>query len=132
MADINALFPSKYLRSADYEKGEETTYVISRVEVEKVGEKDGREERKPVLFFQNEEKGMVLNRTNADTIADLYGNDTEGWAGRPITVFVMRVSGPNGMTDGIRLKAPPKPRSQRAAPTQHGPMDDEPPPAEPR
>lgn len=100
MSDINSLFPSKYLKSADI-KGHEPTVVMSHIEVEDLGD-----DTKPVLYFQGKEKGMVLNRTNADAISELYGIDYDEWAGREITLFVMKVRGPNGMTDGLRVKAP--------------------------
>lgn len=113
MPSINDLYPSKFLKSSDI-KGTEPTYVIASLEVEEVG--DGR---KPVLYFQNEEKGMVLNRTNADTIAQFMGENTDDWLGREITVCVMRVQGPNGMTDGLRVKEPlrrPPPQRSSAQP----------------
>lgn len=111
MADINALFPSKFLKSADI-KGKEPTVCISKLEVEAVAEG----EHKPVLYFQNASKGMVLNRTNADTIAQSYGPDTDSWLGKEITIYVARVQGPNGMTDGLRVRVPIRPAAaQRVA-----------------
>lgn len=111
MADINALFPSKFLKSADI-KGREPTVCISKLEVEAVAEG----EHKPVLYFQNASKGMVLNRTNADTIAQSYGPDTDSWLGKEITIYVARVQGPNGMTDGLRVRVPIRPAAaQRVA-----------------
>ena len=110
MPNINDLFPSKFLKSADI-KGYEPTVVIADVRVEEVG----KDEHKPAMYFQGKEKGMVLNRTNADVISEMYGPNTDDWMGREITLFVTRVQGPNGMTDGLRVKAP----TRRAAAGNH-------------
>jgi hypothetical protein len=106
MADARTLFPSKYLKAADL-KGKEHTVAISHLETEEMEGKNGME-TKPVLYFQGREKGLVLNRTNNDALMSLFGFETDEWRGGEIILFSMRVSGPNGMTDGIRLRGAAK------------------------
>ncbi len=101
MPNISDLYPSKYLKSSDI-KGHEPTVVIASLEVEEIG----KGEHKPILRFQNKQKGMVLNRTNADAITEFLGPDYDHWIGREVTLYVARVQGPNGITDGLRVKAP--------------------------
>ena len=61
---ISQAYPSKYLKSDDL--GDKTVRVVMDfVEIQDVG--DG--EFKPVLYFQGKDRGMVLNLTNANTIA---------------------------------------------------------------
>lgn len=80
--DINQAFPSKYLKASDL-KGNECTVTMERVEMAEFD--DG--EPKPAIHFKGTNKAFVLNKTNANTIVDIYGPNTENWAGKPITLF---------------------------------------------
>jgi hypothetical protein len=81
--DINAAFPSNYIKASDLQGGDRNV-VIRAVEVEGVGrDKD----QKPVLYFQGKEKGLVLNKTNANAISKLYGSDTANWLGKAIVIY---------------------------------------------
>lgn len=110
--DINAAFPSNYLKSADLQ-GRVAKLKISDVRSEMIGS-----DQKLVMFFQGKERGMVLNKTNARTIADVYGNDTDQWQGGEIEVFSMKVDFQGRMVDGLRVRVPPPPR--QAAPRPAG------------
>lgn len=74
--DINGVFPSKYLKAADLQ-GKDVTLTIEEVSVEDVGGQGDASDSKPVLFFQGKEKGLVLNKTNANTISGMYGPETD-------------------------------------------------------
>ena len=39
---------------------------------------------KTVLWFSGETRGLVLNKTNANSIAELYGDDSGHWVGHPM------------------------------------------------
>ncbi len=116
--NINDVFPSKYLKAADLQ-GHEPTVIISRCEVEAIGD-----QRKLVLYFQGKEKGMICNRTNADRIAFLYSPDTDGWIGKPIILFTDMVSFQGKTMQALRVK-PPKVNGKSVQPqrqfvkTQH-------------
>jgi hypothetical protein len=97
--NINDQFPSKYLKASDL-KGKKIPVTISHVDTEEVG--DGR---KPVLYFQGKDKGMVLNKTNAMTIAASYGNDTDEWSGRKVRLYSAKVNFQNQMVDSLRVEA---------------------------
>jgi len=101
---IATAFPSKYLKSADL-NGNEVACTISRVEVENVGGQ-GDEEEKPVLYLAGKTKGVVLNRTNAMTIASKYGDDTDAWANRPIVIYPDQTMFQGRMVDCIRMRVP--------------------------
>ena len=62
------------------------------------------------MYFQNRDKGMVLNKTNARTIGDIYGDDTDEWRERIVEVFAMKVEFNGRMVDGLRVRVPPPPR----------------------
>lgn len=78
---VSNAFPGKYLKAADLE-GRTVRAVIERVELEDVGD-----DHKPVLYFRGKEKGLVANKTNANTIAEIYGDEMNDWIGQPIEIF---------------------------------------------
>jgi hypothetical protein len=73
---ISSAFPSKYLKAADLQ-GRQVNVLMSHVETETIGDDD-----RPVLYFQGKEKGLILNKTNANSISAVYGDDTEDLARR--------------------------------------------------
>lgn len=112
--NINTAFKSKFLKGAEIEA--DTVYTISHVDQENVGGAD-KEEVKPVLYFEETEKGLVLNRTNSNTIASLYGPETDDWAGKKITLFSTEVDFQGKQTLAIRVRMK-KPAA--AAPAKSG------------
>jgi hypothetical protein len=123
---IDQVFPSAYLKPADIPEGREATVIIERFEVQNFD--DGS---KPCLFFEGKQKGFLLNRTNANTIAEAFGPITENWIGGSIVIFAtttdyagkrvpcLRVRVPGGVTGARRnAQAPtyqPAPKSPPAA-----------------
>lgn len=105
----NDAFPSKWVAAADLQ-GREVKVVISDVQMEEVG--DGH---KPVCYFQNREKGLVLNVTNFNTIAEMYGDDTDGWVDQPVTLFPTYTSFQGKQVPCVRVKPQMQPRRPAAA-----------------
>jgi len=99
--NIDQAFPSNYLKAADIE--EDTTLTIGSVTLETIGE-----DERPIVHFDNNDKGLVLNKTNASTIKGLYGKDTDDWTGKKITLFATEVDyqGKQTMAIRIRMRAP--------------------------
>lgn len=112
---LDDAYPSKWLRAADL--GQKTHRVtISSMDMEVF--QDGTQ--KPAMSFQGRQKGMVLNKTNATAIAGSYGNDMMTWIGKDIEIFSMKVQGPSGLVDGIRVRIPDgaEPSADEPAPAQ--------------
>jgi hypothetical protein len=101
---IFAAFPSKYLKAADLHD-KHVQAVMSHVLLEEVENKDGAE-LLPVLYFERVPKGMILNKTNATTIADAYGDETDIWKGMPIILFPAMVAFGANTVEAIRMKSP--------------------------
>jgi hypothetical protein len=99
--DIRKCFPSKYLEAADL-NGEVHTLTIVRLTIEEVGTK---KEQRPAVWFQGVQKAMVLNKTNANTIAALYGFETEGWINKSIAIFPSETEFGGKMVSCIRVKS---------------------------
>lgn len=99
---ISKAFPSNYLASHDLE-GRDVTMTISEVKEEEVGRK---REEKLVIYFEENDKGVVLNKTNAKVLSDLYGDETDEWIGERITLFEKEVEFAGDMVTAIRMKPP--------------------------
>lgn len=94
-------FPSKYLKASDILEPRQVT--ITKVEMDNVGDDSGN---KPVAYFNEEAKGLVLNVTNARQIAKLYGDETESWTGKAITIFATTTDFRGDIVDCIRVRPP--------------------------
>ena len=112
---IDDLFPSKYLKSSDLNG--DTPLTIKAVVVEDVRERSGDTKEKAVPYFEELEKGLPLNKTNAQMIASLYGKDLDERTGKMITLYVTSVSTPEGLKDGIRVRdSAPQPAQETEIP----------------
>lgn len=81
--DYRKLFKSKWFTAADIENGE-VTLTVKGVTVEAVQNQGGTEEC-PTLHFEEHPKPLVLNKTNARSIAAKHGADADEWVGKAIT-----------------------------------------------
>ncbi len=113
MPKTGDMYPSRYLKASDCEDGD-ITLTIKEIRQERIGQ--GRDaDDKWILFFEEEEKGLVLNKTNTNTIAKLYGDDTDDWDGKQVTLFSTEVSFQGDMVEAIRVRSkPPKARGKVA------------------
>lgn len=101
MSNINDIFPSKYVKATDL-NGLDHPVTIDHLE-EKV--KVGRDEDEVcILYFKNKRKGMILNKTNAKTIAGLHGPETDNWDDKAITLYATEVEFGGQTTLGIRIR----------------------------
>lgn len=100
---MSQAFPSKYLREADL-NGQTHTVTIARVQMEDVGGQSGASEHKPVVYFRETDKGVVLNKTNGLSIASLYGDETDSWTDKQVQLYPDRVLFGNEMKPCIRIR----------------------------
>ena len=114
-------FPSKFLKAVDLQ-GREVRVTMQNVEREKIGD-----DNKPVLYFKGKDKGVVLNKTNARTISDAYGDDTEDWFDQPLILFSVNVDFQGKVGPAIRCRVPTakdnKPTQRKRDPISSG-LDD--------
>lgn len=96
-----------YQSNSDFLKADEIgnnfwTATISAVDMKSFD--DGS--RKLFIMFNELDKGLVLNKTNADMIGDLYGKDTDGWFGKQVMLFTAPVDYQGKKVNAIRVRAP--------------------------
>jgi hypothetical protein len=82
--NVNDLFPSNYLTKDDLPTPR--VLVMTNVTRKDVWRKNGKQ-LVVILHFGGKAKPLVLNKTNAQVIARIHGNDTSLWANKPIEVY---------------------------------------------
>lgn len=105
--DASLLTPSRFIKSADF-GGKDTTYTITKIQLDKLEGRKGIE-RKGIVFFSETEQGWVLNRTNVECLKGMWGRETDNWLGKRVTLFPeqMRDSFSGEDITGIRVRGSP-------------------------
>jgi hypothetical protein len=111
------LFPSEYVKCADL-RGNDVTKTISKVWRDELQMRGGVKKKKAILSFKDSEKKLVCNRTNADTIAKLYGPHTSEWIGKKITMYPTTTTFGSETKDCIRIR-PSVPSGKATAEPKH-------------
>lgn len=109
-------FPSKYLKASDLQ-GREVRLTMAHTEREKIGD-----DFKPVLYFKGKDKGLALNKTNAGTISDAYGDDSDDWIDQPIILFSVMVDFQGKVGPAIRCRVPTAKDNKAIAPRREDPI----------
>jgi hypothetical protein len=94
---------SRFLKATDI-VGEKKVR-IKNVTEEKVGFGQDKEQ-KLVVWFTNDKRGLVLNRTNIRVLRESLGDETEGWAEKVIVLFSALTEVRGRMTPGLRVRIP--------------------------
>ena len=94
---VSELFPSNWLKCSDL-KGHAVEVVMDRLEEETIGDS-----KKWVLLFKKRDKGLVLNKVNAQMIAEHYGDDCANWYGKPIELKPDKTQYQGKIVDCIRI-----------------------------
>lgn len=112
---VDLLYPSKYVKAADL-RGKDVVVTIDDIEPRhELVSKGNRKEHKPVVYLRGKEKMWVLNKTNAKTIAGMYGNEVKKWIGKSVTLFPTTVQAGGQTHDCIRVR-PEKPNGKQSEP----------------
>jgi hypothetical protein len=115
--NIESAFPSKYLKAADLQ-GRRIEVIMADVKTEKLGD-----DLRPVVYFKGKERGLVLNKTNANTIITAYGRETDDWFGQPIVLYEAQVEFSGRQVSAIRVTVP---RVQETSRRAQAPLHEEP------
>ena len=107
--NFDDLYGSKYFGAAAL-NGQRKRARIIKVDIDDLREKDGSTRRKYVVYFEGEERGLPLNKTNALRLAQAFGKDRTKWIGGHVELY----SEMTGLgKEGVRLRA----LQQRQAPS---------------
>lgn len=97
------LHPSNYLAAVEFQ-GRDVTLTIQSVQREELALAKGGKEMKPTITFRETPKKLVVNKTNADSIAQLYGHVADEWAGKRVTLYPARTLVGRDEVDCIRVR----------------------------
>jgi hypothetical protein len=105
---------SKYFRGTDLDR--EKKFRIRDVTWDELTDKKGNKEKKLIVWFTNDERGLPLNKTNNRTLRGAFGDDTAGWKNKVIAIFPILAS---NNEKGLRIHIlPPKQAPATAEPPQ--------------
>jgi hypothetical protein len=94
---------SKYLRAEDLKADKKLR--IKDVTVEVIGN-GADKEQKLTVWFTNDPRGLVLNKTNNRVLRGAFGDDVSGWKNKIIVVFPTTVEFRGKMVPGLRVRIP--------------------------
>ncbi len=100
---ISQTFAGSYLKAADVPQPKLVT--IEAVIMAKMPEGD----EKPVVNFVGSDQSLVLNKTNATILAELYGDETSAWHGRQLELYATTTSFGGRMVPCVRVRPPQQP-----------------------
>lgn len=99
---VSGAFPGNYLKADDLGPAR-PVLIIRQVEMEDIGD-----DHKPVVYFEHKEKGLVLNKTNANAIVEIAGTDEmDDWPGTTIRLYSTMVDFQGRRVPAIRVEKPP-------------------------
>lgn len=82
--DYRKMFKSQWFTAAELD-GKDLEVTIEKVTIESVKNQGGEEEC-PTIHFKEHSKPLVLNKTNAKSIANKHGTDADEWVGKKVTL----------------------------------------------
>src|SRR5688572_16870977 len=82
---MSDMFPANFLKKEDVPQP--TRAVIARVTMEEVTGDTGKEMKATIHFDGDQLKPMILNKGNATTICESFGDDSDRWIGKTIEVY---------------------------------------------
>ena len=99
------------------------TLTIANVTMENMNSGKGGAQSKPCLRFKERDKLMVLNKTNAKTLAAILGPETDNWKGARVTIAAPIIDAFGKSARSLRVtdvqppaQIPAKPRNGNATP----------------
>lgn len=100
---VTELCPSPHLEALDLGEriGDEIPVTIKAVDKKIVG---AEKVLKGVVYFDEFDRGLVLNKTNSRMIADMFGSDTDKWMGKKITIYRSETSLQGRVVPCIRVR----------------------------
>lgn len=110
-----------YLGAYSLNPGQDLILTIDIVIREKVTGTGGKKQECTVLHFKEKVQPMILNRTNAKTIAKVYNtNYIEDWAGKQVQIYAEKVDAFGEQVEALRIR-PLVPQTQKPTLSQDMP-----------
>jgi hypothetical protein len=108
------IYGSKYLCSADLNR-KPLTAIIEDVDSDEFQDENKKDKTKLVLQLAEVPKRLIVNKTNAESLIEALGDDTDCWVGAEVTLYVTKEMYSGKKVDAIRIKSavpPPAPAAK--------------------
>lgn len=93
---------SQYLSAADI-NGEVIARVIESIGDETITNPEGKTRRRLTLGLAGVKKKLVLNATNLQMLTDMFGDETDSWLGKTISLSKDKTNFAGRKVDCIRV-----------------------------
>ncbi len=114
--NTDKMFPSKYLKAGELPEEGTLPVTIEKITIEEIGP---NKDKKPVIHFEELDKALVCNKTNANTIAKLTSSkETDDWIGVKINLYRAEVEFQGEMIEAIRISI-----KKASSPKPHAPVN---------
>lgn len=103
--DIDQAYGSRFLGVVDIGNKKIRTK-ISKIRMQDVKDLDtGKSRKRPVVYFENIDKPLILIKTNKDTLVEAFGKAPAGWLNATVGILVdPDVTFGGKKTGGVRLR----------------------------
>ncbi|MGR3219114.1 MAG: hypothetical protein ACUZ8H_04755 [Candidatus Anammoxibacter sp.] len=93
-----------YKSNSDFIKADDLQGKTIELTIDEVTIEEIEGTPKIVLSFQGKEKKLILNKTNADVLADTYGDDEDTWEGKELVLYPSKVNYNGKMVKCLRVR----------------------------
>jgi hypothetical protein len=111
----SAFDQSRYFKAAE-------TQDAKKLKIKGATEEEVGQEKKLVVWFDNDRRGLVLNKTNNRILRAAFGDDCAGWKGKIIVVFPTTAEFQGRMVPALRVRIPPPKEGQTVAAKPNPPV----------
>jgi hypothetical protein len=105
--DYRLMFKGDHIQAVEFQGKTPTLTIKSVALVELEDEKKKASKEKGVVSFKETPKGWVLNRTNAESLAAMFGAETDAWVGKRVKLQAVTVQFGKEQVPGIRVMGSP-------------------------
>ncbi len=101
---ISKEYPSRFLRGEEV-FGKAVNLKIKVIKKEKVFSMTTKKnEEVLVIYFEGKDRGVCLKKTRANDIKAIYGDNTDGWAGKDIVMYTEKKEAFGKVLNVIRFR----------------------------
>jgi hypothetical protein len=79
-----------------------------RYKIKSIGQEEVGGDNKVVMRFDEDDRALVLNKTNASILRDIWGEELDDWVGNPVLLKPDKTDFQGKRVDCIRLAVPQK------------------------
>ena len=81
-------FDNTYTGAYEYKPNENRVVkIVNVVSQSVINPKTKKEEHRPIIYFDGNEKPMVANKTNCKSLQSMFGANVEDWVGKYVTLY---------------------------------------------